>query len=41
VKSSADKYLDPNNFVIVVVGKKDEVLSQLQEFGIVEVKVIE
>ena len=39
VQAAAKKYVDPDNLVIVVVGKAEEVLDQLQEFG--EVEVIE
>ena len=35
---AAKKYLHPNNMVIVVVGKKDEVYDQLTKYGEVEVK---
>lgn len=38
VQEVAQKYLDPDNMLIVVVGKADEVKSQLEEFG--EVTVI-
>jgi len=41
VKAAADKYLDPDNMVIVVVGKKDAVIEQLKEFGEVEVMEIQ
>lgn len=39
VQSAARQYVDPDNMVIVVVGKTEEVLDQLKEFG--EVEVIE
>jgi len=41
VKSAADKYLDPDNMVIVAVGKKDEIIDQMKTFGEVEVMEIE
>jgi len=41
VKTAADKYLDPDNMVIVAVGKKDEIIDQMKTFGEVEVMEIE
>lgn len=41
VQAAAQKYLDAENLIIVVVGKADEVKEQLQEFGEVEVVEIE
>ena len=38
VQQMAQKYIDPENMLIVVVGKADEVKTQLEEFG--EVTVI-
>ena len=40
-QQAAKEYLDPDNMVIVVVGKADEVLDQLKEFGEVEVLEID
>ena len=37
IQEAAQKYLDPENMVIVVVGNKDEVLEQIQDLGEVEV----
>lgn len=41
VLQAAVKFIDPENMAIVVVGKKEEVLDQLMEFGEVEVVGIE
>jgi len=38
---AAQKYLDPDNMVIVVVGPKDELYDQLTKFGKVEVQEID
>ncbi|MBL7191430.1 insulinase family protein [bacterium] len=39
VRQAAEKYLDPDNLAIVVVGNKDEIYDQLAGFG--EVQVVE
>ena len=37
IQEAAQQYLDPDNMVIVVVGNKDEVISQLEDLGVIEV----
>lgn len=42
VRGAADKYIDPNNLLIVVVGKADDLRDKLKQFGpITELELME
>ena len=42
VRAAAEKYIDPNNLLIVVVGKADDLREKLKQFGpVTELEIME